>query len=357
MSLSVIDKYVEKKKKDILEYAKILESLITLEDNKMWSNKSEFSVNCKEIIAIYADKYYFDNNVHRDNPIEYANDNINFVLQAIIEYIKTNNKQSMLRDLKNETFLLSVIICTSCYLDIATNVVDGNYVDTKNKFKYLLSYLKKTKILKVYNNDRVRLNELFNALKKNAKEDGKFFQYFENINCYNRYYIYTSEPVYYGMEFKYNIPELKDFDASLVDKVKENYGVKFLNISLELLVINILRELISNGEVKHYLIPLDNVLSKKISLLNPFTQKYLNKYVSILVPLEKETDYNEEIGKINKMGINIIYEYLESGNVNENKFTYDMEVIVLPEFLDNNLENEYTWDKNGIKFISRNKED
>ena len=64
----------------------------------------------------------------------------------------------------------------------------------------------------------------------------------------------------------------------------------------------------------------------------------------------------EEIGKINKMGINIIYEYLESGNVNENKFTYDMEVIVLPEFLDNNLENEYTWDKNGIKFISRNKE-
>src|SRR5699024_4546399 len=131
--------------------------------------------------AIYADKYYFDNNVHRDNPIEYANDNINFVLQAIIEYIKTNNKQSMLRDLKNETFLLSVIICTSCYLDIATNVVDGNYVDTKNKFKYLLSYLKKTKILKVYNNDRVRINELFNALKKNAKEDGKFFQYFENI--------------------------------------------------------------------------------------------------------------------------------------------------------------------------------
>ena len=90
---------------------------------------------------------------------------------------------------------------------------------------------------------------------------------------------------------------------------------------------------------------------------NAYVKVCENKYVSILVPLEKETDYNEEIGKINKMGINIIYEYLESGNVNENKFTYDMEVIVLPEFLDNNLENEYTWDKNGIKFISRNKED
>ena len=54
MSLSVIDKYVEKKKKDLLEYAKILETLITLEENKMWKNKSEFSNICKDVIAIYA---------------------------------------------------------------------------------------------------------------------------------------------------------------------------------------------------------------------------------------------------------------------------------------------------------------
>ena len=132
MSLSVIDKYVEKKKKDILEYSKVLESLITLEDNKMWNNKTEFAVNCKEIIALYANTYYFLNNVHRDNPIDYLNDNINNVLKSIIEYCKKTSKESMLRELKNETFLLSVIISTACYLDIATNVVDGNFTDTKN---------------------------------------------------------------------------------------------------------------------------------------------------------------------------------------------------------------------------------
>lgn len=357
MSLSVIDKYVEKKKKDILEYAKVLESLITLENNKMWNNKTEFSTDCKEIIAIYADRYYFDNNVHRDNPIEYSNDNINLVLQAIIEYTKKNNKQRILKELKNETFLLSVIICTSCYLDIATNIIDGNYIDTKNKFKYLLSYLKKTKILKVFNNDRVRINDLFNTIKKNNKEDAKFFEYYNNDNCSNNYFVYTSNPVYYGLEFKYNIPELANFDETIVNKVKSSYAAKLLNLSFELLNVQLLKELISNKDTNNYLIKMDDTINKRSSILKIFDNKYSKEHIKLLVPLEKEVNYNDALNEIRKMGIDIVYELLESGNVNENKFTYDMEVIVLDGFLDNNLENKYTWDKNGVKFVIKNKED
>ena len=72
---------------------------------------------------------------------------ISNVLKSIIDYCKDNNNLGVLKTYKDETFLLSVLICTSCYLDFACNVVDGNYVDTKNKFKYLLLYLKKTNIL------------------------------------------------------------------------------------------------------------------------------------------------------------------------------------------------------------------
>ena len=357
MSLSVIDKYVEKKKKDILEYAKILESLITLENNKMWNNKVEFSVECKEIISRYADANYFDNNVHRDNPIEYSNDNINLVLQAIIEYAKSNNKQKMLQELKNETFLLSVIICTASYLDIATNVVDGNYVDTKNKFKYLLNYLKKTKILKVFNNDRVRINELFNTIKKNNKEDSKFFEYYDSDNCYNSYYEYTSKPIYYGVDFKYAIAGLDKFDEKIVSKVTDSYAAKMRSMSFDLLNIQLLKELISNKEIRKYLLKMDTVIAKKSSLLKVFSNKYTKDYISVLVPLEEEVNYNDVLNEIRKMGINIMYEYLADDNVNENKFTYDMEVIVYEEFVKNNVENKYTWDKNGVKFVIKNKED
>ena len=358
MSLSVIDKYVEKKKKDILEYAKILESLITLEDNKMWNNRTEFSIECKEIIAIYADKYYFLNNTHRDNPIEYLNDNINNILQSIIEYCKTDTeKQKMLNELKNETFLLSVIICTSCYLDIATNVIDGNFSDTKNKFKYLLSYLKKTKILKVYASDRIRINDLFDAIKKNAKEDGKFFEYYESPDCTNEFIVYTQNPLQYLVKFKYNVSGLTDYDESLVSKVKKSYSSKFKEISFELLSVYLLQELISNREVATYLIAMDEDLNKKSSLLKVFDNKYLKDSIKVLVPLDKETDYLDALNAIKSMGIKIIYEYTDTKEVNENKFTYDMEVIVPSEFLKNNAQNEYTWDKNGVKFVIKNKED
>lgn len=357
MSLSVIDKYVEKKKKDIWEYAKTLESLITLEDNKMWNNKTEFSVDCKEIISIYADKFYFENNIHRDNPIDYLNDNINFVLQSIIEYIKNNNKQQMLKELKNETFLLSVIICTACYLDIATNVVDGNFVETKNKFKYLLGYLKKTKILKVYANDRVRINELFDLIKNNNKEDSKFFNYFQNENWSNKFIQYTQDPIYYLVEFQYSISGLEDFEEKLVNKVKNSYATKFLSMSYELLSVHILTELVSNRNIPIYLLRINDAMQKKNSLLKVFANKYLKQYVKILVPLEKEVDYNEAINAINKMGISIIYEYLNNDNVNENKFDYNSEVIVNGEFLEHNAENKYTWDKFGVKFVLKNKED
>ena len=357
MSLSVIDKYVEKKKKDILEYSKILESLITLEDNKMWNNKTEFSLYSKEIISLYADTYYFLNNVNRDNPIEYLNDNINNVLKSIIEYCKKTSKESMLRELKNETFLLSVIISTACYLDIATNVIDGNFVDTKSKFKYLLTYLKKTKILKVYAQDRVRINDLFNAIKKNTKEDGKFFEYYKGDTYNNEFIKYTKNPVYYLVNFKYTVPGLEEFDESLVKKVKESYNAKLLSMSYDLLIIYILEELISNKDVAIHLIVLDKVLNKKITLLKVFDNKYLKDYIKVLIPHEHIADYLDAINYIEKLGLNIIYEYSGTDNVKENKFERDCEVIVTDEFLNNNAENEYSWKQSGVKFVIKNKED
>ena len=357
MSLSVIDKYVEKKKKDILEYSKILESLITLEDNKMWNNKTEFSVYSKEIISLYADTYYFLNNVNRDNPIEYLNDNINNVLKSIIEYCKKTSKESMLRELKNETFLLSVIISTACYLDIATNVIDCNFVDTKSKFKYLLTYLKKTKILKVYAQDRVRINDLFNAIKTNTKEDGKFFEYYKGDTYNNEFIKYTKNPVYYLVNFKYTIPGLEEFDESLVKKVKESYNAKLLSMSYDLLIIYILEELISNKDVAIHLIVLDKVLNKKITLLKVFDNKYLKDYIKVLIPHEHIADYLDAINYIEKLGLNIIYEYSGTDNVKENKFERDCEVIVTDEFLNNNAENEYSWKQSGVKFVIKNKED
>lgn len=357
MSLNVIDKYVEKKKKDLFEYAKILAEIICIDDNKLWKNKEEFKSLAKAVIEKYASVYYFENNANRDNPIKYSNDNINNVLKSIIEYYKTNNNMTVLRTNKNEVFLLSVIICTSCYLDFACNVVDGDFIDTKNKFKYLLLYLKKTNILKVYNNDKVTINELFEQIKKNIKEDEKAFGYFKDTDCMNKYYLYTGEPLYYKFDFKKTISGLEEYDTSLVLEVAKKYEAKFLEISYELLTADILMELVSNRDMINYLVPVNSILKKKKNLLKIFDNNYIKGYMKLLVNTKEEAEYNDLLNDARKMGIKIIYEYDEVDNVNADIFTYDMEIIVKQEFIDNNKENAYEWQKNNIKFVIKNKED
>lgn len=357
MGLSVIDKYVEKKQKDILDYAKILESIITLQDNKMWNNKSEFVIRCKDIISLYAKEYYFDNNNHRNNPIEFCNDNVNLILKVILESFKSKNESDSLKTQKNEVFLLTIILCTAIYLDISTNVIDGNVTDTKNKFKYLLQYFQKIQILKVYVNDRIRINDLFDLIRKNNKEDIKVFELFSDNNYKNIYIPYTITPSYYLVNFQYHVNGLENFDKNMVSKVKKNYLPKLLNISFNLLSIDLLKELISNRQMKIYLIKMNDLLNKKNNLFKVFDNELLKKYIKVIIPFEKELDYADGIKELEKLKIPIIYEYTGTDHAKDGIFTYDLEIITNNTFLTNNEDNKMLWEKNGIKFVTKNMEE
>ena len=355
MSLSVINKYITKKEKDLLSYAKILESLISIENNKMWQNKKEFSAFAKEIIEIYSEKYYFQNNIHKENPIEYSNDNINFVLKSIIEYCRLHDKMEMLRSWKNETFLLSVIICTACYVDFASNVVDGDIQDTKNKFKYLLSYLRKTKILEVKDN-KYFINDLFDEVKKNASEDKKILEYLDSDDFRNEYKMISNNPVYYEVLFSYEIPGLKEFDETLTKGVLKKYDAKIKEISYDLLEVHLLKELIGNIEMDKYLIRINKDM-KKASLVRFFDNKYLKEFVEILVPYDKEIEYQNIINDYKEIGMNFIYEMDIDDEIEPTSLVNDMNLLVSKEFVKNNANNQMSFEKMNIKLVVKNKEE
>ena len=355
MSLSVINKYITKKEKDLLSYAKILESLISIENNKMWQNKKEFSVFAKEIIEIYSEKYYFQNNIHKENPIEYSNDNINFVLKSIIEYCKLHDKTEMLRSWKNETFLLSVIICTACYVDFASNVVDGDIQDTKNKFKYLLSYLRKTKLLEVKDN-KYFINDLFDEVKKNASEDKKILEYLDSEDFRNEYKMISNNPVYYEVLFSYEVPGLKEFDENLSKGVLKKYDAKIREISYDLLEVHLLKELISNMEMDKYLIRINKDM-KKASLVKFFDNEYLKEFIKILVPYDKEIEYQSIISDYKEIGMNCIYEMDIDEEIEPTSLVNDMELLVSKEFVKNNENNQMSFDKMNIKLVVKYKEE
>ena len=355
MSSNVINKYITKKEKDLLSYAKILESLITIEDNKMWQNKKDFSTFVKEIIEIYAEKYYFQNNTHKNNPIEYSNDNINFVLKSIIEYCKEHEKMDMLKIWKNETFLLSVIVCTACYVDFASNVVDGDIIDTKNKFKYLLSYLRKTKILVVKDN-KYFINDLFDEIKKNASEDRKILDYLESDAYKNEYKMISNNPAFYEVVFSYEVPELKEFDEKLVKAVLKKYESKIKDISLDLLEVHLLKELIGNVDMDKYVVRINKDM-KKVSTLKLFDNEYFQEFVYILVPYDEEINYEAIIKEYKDIGIKFIYEMDTDEEVDATSLLNDMNLLVSKEFIRNNQNNQISFDKMNIKLIVKNKED
>ena len=356
MSISVVDKYVAKKKNDLLDYAEILESIISISGNKMWNSKKEFAEYAKDIIGIYADAYYFDNNKNRSNPIIYSNDNINFVLRSIIDYFKKKGEPEKLKEWKNETFLLSVIICTSCYVDFATNIVDGNYQDTKSKFKYLMDYFKKTNMLEVMD-DKFLVNDLFDTIKKNIATDTKYIELLKGNNAKNNYSIYSKSPLYYIFDFEYEIPDIDEKDMDIAEKLKKNYIAKFKEISFELLCTDILVKLISNEDMGGYLIPADEVLKKKPNLLNIFNNKYYKDYIKLLIKYEDDAEYNVLANSFITNGGKVLYVHEGTEAVIDNFFTSDMDVLVYEEFMKNNQENIEKWKNNKVNFVIRNKED
>ncbi len=349
----MINNYLTKKKKNLLEYAKTLEELITLENNSLWKKKEEFVNIAKDVIDLYVEDYYFDNNLHRDNPVEYSNDNINSVLKSMIQYCKNAKSTYFLQEKKNETFLLSVIITTSCYVDISTNVVDGDFLATKKKFRYLLEYLQKTNILKVYlNNSRV-IKELFDKVKENNNKEEKFFLAFNDPNSYNTYTIYKTKPNYYFVSYNYTIPGLENDDVRLVQKAKEEKAEKFCRVSMEILEIEILRELISNREIGKYIVS----LPCKESLFEALDDPRIKEHVLLLLNYEDIKDKQNYITKMENKGFSFVYELAdEAGDV----FTpsdKDMKVLVSNNWFRRYQEKIGTWEKQGIVFIVKNKEE
>lgn len=353
----MVDKYLAKKKKNLLEYAKVLEDLITLEPNTLWKTKQDFSDYAKDAISNYVNTYYFDNNVHRDNSMQYSNDNINFILKSIIADFKQKDMASLLLEKKQEIFLLSVILVTASYVDMASNVVDGDYKDTKKKFKSLLLYLEKTNVLKVYVNNKRLVDLLFDKVKKNVSEEDKFFNSFKLDNFTNNYSLYLKEPMAYKVSYKYNVPGLEEYDSKLVKTIETKQTDKYLKVCYDLLAVYLLQELISNREVYSYLIPVSSTNIKNENNFAGLQNKQLQEHIKLLIDYSDREKYKEYTDKLQNNGFKVIYEFANDESVAEKTFLRNMEVIVTEKFIKNNEDKLASWKNQGIEFVIKKNEE
>ena len=287
-------------------------------------------------------KYYFDNNINRNNPVEYLNDNINAVLISIMDYYKSQGQSDIVKLKKNETFLLSVIICVASFVDIASNVIDGNYPVMKRNLVKLLKYLNKTEILKIYWQNKIILNKLFKEVKQNINNEKKFFELFKSNKYHNEYQIVSQDPLYYKVRFIYKVEGLENEDNKIIKKLQHEYLKNYLKICYELLVILLMKEYIMNKEVNTYLLPVLD-LDEDLNILK---HPLIKDNVKLLVPIEKYEEFKNS-------DFNIVYT-LKDLTVEQLLDKQDIEVLVKKEFREKNKEELSKLESLKIKLIVEN---
>jgi len=353
VSGSIFEKYLAKKKKDIFNYVQHLEKIIEVENNALWTNQKTFSDLAKKVIDNYVDNYYLNTNYY-DNPIEYLKKLNKTILLCISTSCEKDNSLEIIQNYPREVFLLTILICVASYIDKSSNAITGDYKVTKYKFKNLLKDLENINNTKI-RNDNKTIQQLFMLVKKSNITETKFFNEFMVTNSYNQYITYTNRPLYYLIKYHYSIPSLYEYNSRLVKKVNNEFEDEYASISIDLLNVQILKELVGNNAVYNYLIPISYL--KKSSALKNVNNKYLKEHINVLVDFKVINENEELIKKIEDIGLSVVYDCSEIENINVEALKAEMTVIINNKFKKNNEENFEQWKNMNIKFILKNKEE
>ena len=96
---------------------------------------------------------------------------------------------------------------------------------------------------------------------------------------------------------------------------------------------------------------------KKASLVKFFDNEYLKEFIKILVPYDKEIEYQNIINDYKEIGMNFIYEMDIDEEIEPTSLVNDMQLLVSKEFVKNNANNQMSFEKMNVKLVVKNKEE
>lgn len=312
MNNSVISKYFLWKKKVILAYSKMIETLVSTENNNIWKNRKEFDLLCKNIINEYVDKYLFnEEEILKDDgiDIEIKSKELDKIFLAISDYFKKINSLDRINDNKKETLLLTMIIYSASSLDQINSVFNTNidYLETINK---LLDDYKEMKLFKVKKTHETQVGKLIELLKTNRLKEKAMFDSLTDSSSYNKYISVCKEKNLFIVEYNYYIQGLERYSKTEVNSVfgKKDVYDELSFISVDLIINTILKEISLRRKISKYAIVVYKNFYKKSKNLSRLSSTMcdLKKNISLLISYEDYISDMPLIDKVRSYGFNII---------------------------------------------------
>lgn len=365
MVSELFSNYYNYKMKTIYQYTLILNKIISVDNNKLFTKQKTKESFWTYVINDYMKRYIEGIETNGAllkgfiNNKDLTNNKLNKEAMSVVNYFIANNMVLKIKDYSNEIVLASYILKLANEIDQATSP----YIKNKNNYNTIvinsIEEANKIKYFQLIDDGKKNMGLLIELIKTNVRKERKIFELLTSTGSFNRYIDISKDDLYYLTQYNYRVPNLNKFDEFAIKEIYDKKGIddEFVLISANLISVSLMKLLSARKKMKVFFLPIrisffDN--EKNIKELSILTKdKILSKYFKILI---NYNEFNLNIQKIlNKYNANcFIYCSKGSKASDGNKLNDCKNYLISKDFYNNNQDIVSKWERDGMNIIKEN---
>lgn len=323
------------------------------------SDKNKLNKTLEKIIDIYLQSFYCSNEndfSKLDNYLSLEENNDVLLKETLLSSIIFYNENNLREKIDNDISTI-IILSNIIYLSIMLGDINKKNENIEEYIKYFFERYK----IKIRIIDKNKISELKKELLEILKEEfnsfKKFFKLFDSLQfsiIKDRILDFNDG---YFVNINYNIKMLSKFSEKEISHAILNKGIDMDNeiISIELTVLEIIKDLINGKKDVHYFIPLQlqcfEKLKHKQAIENIMKNKVLQGKITFVFEGNQIKEHQKTINLLSEENYSLAINKTHDLKVSKNTFDKINYVFVNPNFLECYRGYIEIWKAKKIRFI------
>jgi hypothetical protein len=341
---SLIEKYLEKKHNELMQYALVLYKLYPIDEFSIWKSDDAYNAILNNIIDIYIKKYYLRSfkELNALNNNNYTEDQFKLAISLAIIADAYNEKYNEIKEkYKKGLYDLTIIVYLITNIDKEINFLQKEDLSTNNIVNKIQKFFAIIDQDKIVTKNPFIINNLANKIKDNVNLERKFFEHLENKDSYNLFAKYDDNS--YFVNYRFNNELLDKYKEVDVERVYEKYNIAndYLQISYELTSITLLKFYITGREIPTLLLPINYEYIKNPKNLDLIKKIFNNVFIRSKIRFSIfYSDYEKNYEKFNvlkEMGFaSVLFMDKDQMILDYSNIKLDLVIYAKDKFLENN---------------------